>query len=411
METDKGSPHNRKDVLTPIPEITWIDETHPRHPFISSPREMRDRFAYLILKRGIDMIIPIGDPAFHHNEARLLETGRRMAEIFHLQGKGDILDVGTGSNYAVSQGIQEVTRCKVNYLDVVFEGAQESNDNLPIQKVKPIGKKCERYQGDLRDIDHPRSPLRNTRFGTIIFNGSWVAGGYNNTVMDMLESRYYQNSQTNGPESIERYRERVITQMLQSAHDHLAKNGTIILTSSRFAWHGAGYNYEGLPDEKLMFLDVVRRARSLGAKRIHVAGVSSDGLRKVVETVIADPLVQKQFEINSSLETWLTPFGDETKYSIEDEKGHVLSSQELKARICSDDDFRRELNELSPAPIPLLVDAQKKVTDELTGGVNALSFKRSRGVLSRENEELTKKDTAAYFPDSIAVIDAIAVEF
>jgi len=396
--------------VTPLPpEVIFIDENHPSNPFTLSPQELEQRLIYLKLKRGIEMSSPIGDPAFHHNDERLQLAGIRMAQVFALRERGDVLDVGTGSNFTVGRGIQIATEKTVNYLDVVFRDEHDQRTNPGVERATPEGPHLEKYAGRLQDIDRLDSALKNARFGSIVFNGSWVAGGYNNTILDMLDGGYYDRD--NPPpanETIEQYRERAVREMISSARSHLTDNGVLIMTSSRFARHGAGYNYEGLPEEKLMFLDVVRHAQELGAKTVQVVGVSSDGLRRVVATIDANPQVQRQLEIGASLERWLDPLG-QLRYSIEGEDGHVYSATELRDLITNNDAFRRQLDELSDTPINPIAE-QQRITDQLTGGVQTLSVARSH-TLSPTSIQRTKQATSAYFSDNIAVIDAISIRF
>src|SRR3989344_5438837 len=63
----------------------------------------------------------------------------------------------------------------------------------------------------------------------------------------------------------------------------LNPNGGIVLVSSRYAGHGAGFSTDQLPWEKRINLRLAQRFVDLGASEIYLIGVSSpEEVRKII---------------------------------------------------------------------------------------------------------------------------------
>lgn len=393
------------------PEIVFIDEKSSQQPYVK-PGEIQ---RFLDFSGNLAHFGVLSDEGFAHNEDGQREIGRTLADLFHLQDKGEVIDVGWGTNKFIAEGVYDRTRIPVSLLD------RNPNDGPPQGGHLSEGM-LRIYGGDFDDISSPFSALRDKKFGMIMFNGAWTAGGINWTVSELLSIKYQQSHGTlsnfHEPDYL-RYVDESLNNMIQSAKDHLTENGILYFSSSRYAYHGAGYPFGSVPAEKLNFLDLVRRAINLGAKKITVVGMSSDGLNKALEYNLTDDEMKhkRQSQVFRSLFIGRS-ITREADYSLTRSNGTELSFDELVV-FCDSSEKRAKFLKHDPSFTQVVEDRQKEYEDfgketigQLTHGVEALpEGDVPFSSMTEDDIKTTKVETKGIIPSSIGRIDAVGIQF
>lgn len=393
-------------------EVVFINETNPLQPYTRNGE--LQRFVDFSGNNEISLS-PVSDEGFHHNEARQCAVGESFSQIFSLGSRGGVLEVGPGSNTFVAEGVLSDAHVPISLVD--------SNGGSPgTIKEGPSVKGMRTYHGSVGHISAPSSALRKDRFGTIMFNGSWVAGGYNFTVKDNLSIEYQDLHpvpflDTSSPE-YQRFQDDQIDMLLRSARDHLTENGVILISSARFAFHGAGYSFSQLPVEKLEFLDLIARAQRLGAKKITVIGVSSEGMETMLQTNVMESdnkaareaQVFREFFIGRSITR-----GPE--YTLTNDDAAELPFEELQ-EFCKNPVHRAAFLEKFPDVADRIrkrleeyEQSGKEIVRQLTGGVDALPDTAPYSTFTPDVIRVIKNQTKRVVSSDIARIDAIGIEF
>ncbi len=176
-------PHEREIFK---PEVVFIDEKNPLNPY-TRHGELQ-RFLDFSGDNSVSLS-PTSNEGFHHNDERQREVGVAFSQIFSLASRGSALEVGPGSNTYIAECVQSRVGIPVFLLDSLGN----ANDGAINQVSAQEG--LRNYNGSITDISSPNSDLKDKKFGIIMFNGSWVAGGYNFTVKDNLSLEYQQRNQ------------------------------------------------------------------------------------------------------------------------------------------------------------------------------------------------------------------------
>ncbi len=79
------------------------------------------------------------------------------------------------------------------------------------------------------------------------------------------------------------------------------------VVSSRYAFHGAGFNYQNLPEEKLNFAELYTRLKALGAKKFYFVGLSQEGFSQLVTLSTSTVEQMKATEDPGGLDLVLEP--------------------------------------------------------------------------------------------------------
>ncbi len=392
----------------------FVDESSANQPYVQNG----ELHHYLDFFGKVSTSV-FSDETFAHNENRQQSIGRTLSLLFNLPSRGKVLDVGWGANKFVAQGIAQ-TGGEVSLIDCY--SADSEADALsgihPPKKVEDVDGVFTRYVGDFGQISAHDSELTREKFGSIIFNGSWVAHGNNWTVMETLSGQYTLPDD-NGAISYasQEYRDFIDQQLdhlLAEGKQHLSDNGVMILASSRYAFHGAGYSYLSLPEEKLQFLDVMRRVKKMGAKRITVIGVSNEGMEKMFHENISskDKIKSRIMQI---VHRFFVGGFRGPKYELKID-GKKMSYSERESYFSDETNVEKLLEEHSD--IATLIQAEletvtargKAILERLTGGVAALMGPDLDSSQTRD-AQLVNQEIGDIFPDNIARIDAIAIEF
>lgn len=392
----------------------FVDESSANQPYVHNG----ELHHYLDFLEKVTTSV-FSDETFAHNENRQQSIGRTLSLLFNLPSRGKVLDVGWGANKFVVQGIAQ-TGGEVSLIDCysVDSEADALSGIHPPKKVEDVDGVFSRYVGDFGQISTHDSELTREKFGSILFNGSWVAHGNNWTVMETLSGQYTLPD-NNGAISYasQEYRDFIDQQLdhlLAEGKQHLSDNGVMILASSRYAFHGAGYSYLSLPEEKLQFFDVIRRVKKMGAKKITVIGVSNEGMEKVYQENVGteDKIKSRIMQIVFKLFVGGIR-GPRYELKI---NGRKMSYSEREAYF-SDEANVNKLLEESP-DVAALIQAElesansrgKAVLERLTGGVTAL-MRPDSSPSQQINVQQVISELKDTFPQQIARIDAIAVEF
>lgn len=234
---------------------------------------------------------PYSTEGFAGSPEKQSQIAQLLISKFQLKNRGPVLDVGFGSNIHIADTFAK-SGLHASAID------EQQHDYSQGGKMWHAPALVSRNQngvqilsGDIADIEKTESQLRNAQFGLILFNGSWESGGNNWTVAGEVMEAKYHNVQTDMSSLVE-FMDVEKDHLLSSCKNRLSGNGLIGIVSSRYAFHGAGFNYQQLPEEKLTFIDVYERFQRLGAKRIFIFGVSQNGFDQIVAKSLQGPMNQ-----------------------------------------------------------------------------------------------------------------------
>ena len=220
---------------------------------------------------------------FYHNNELIKATAKKLAEIVGLRNGQRTIDVGYGINLSVAEAMQELGmeaygldsqdgRDRQRYQNSLFVPPHFNAEQNGVRK----------YCGTIEDVLHPDSELKDEKFDLFTFWGSWESGGHNFAIGgEMGEFRARQDNPDQDFTSEELYdamqsnRDKLIT----DASSMLNPNGGIMIVSSRYAGHGAGFTTEQLPWEKKIMLRLGQTFFDKGANEVYFIGVSNDNVQ------------------------------------------------------------------------------------------------------------------------------------
>jgi len=280
LESARERPSNRNEI---------INENDPSNLLSDTSRNLDLSFSFSAL--------PYSNEGFAENPERQSDLARFLIEKLGLKKKGAFLDVGFGVNIHVSNTFADegIEAYAIDEQQHDHTGG-ESMWHAP-RKIRKNEKGVEILSGDIADLGARESQLKDNSFGLILFNGSWTAGGNNWTVAgEVLEAKYH--NRPDKTESLVEFMDKEKDEILELCKRQLSRNGLIGVVSSRYAFHGAGYRYSQLPDEKLSFVDLYDRFQRLGAKRLYIFGVSQEGFDQMLARSIEQyPKEQEEFKL------------------------------------------------------------------------------------------------------------------
>lgn len=271
------------------PGIEIIDESDPNNLISDASRNLDLSFHFGVL--------PHSDEGFAENPERQTELAHFLIQKLALKNRGALLDVGFGANIHISN-----TFTDEGIGAYAIDGQQSTGKSMwhAPRKVRTNEKGVEILSGDIADVDSEESQLKGKKFGLILFNGSWSSGGNNWTVAgEVMEAKYH--DRPDKTEALVEFMDREKDKILKSCKERLTSNGLVGVVSSRYAFHGAGYGYSQLPDEKFSFIDVYDRFQRLGAKRIYLLGITQEGFDQMLARSIEQfPKKYDQFKLKQN---------------------------------------------------------------------------------------------------------------
>ncbi len=217
-------------------------------------------------------------PSVYSNQG-FAESPERQAEIanfimqqFGIKEKGPFLDVGFGGNIHIANafGIAGIPSFAIDLMAGSLAGGESLHQ--PPKFVRKNEEGVAILQGDIAQIGEKHSALKKQKFGLIYFGGSWASGGNNWTVGGEMAEAKFRNLGMKGTST--EFVSNEQTKILNVCKKHLTGNGLIGVVSSRYAFHGAGWDFRSLPEEKLSFVELVFRLKEQGAKEICLVGIS-----------------------------------------------------------------------------------------------------------------------------------------
>jgi|GEM_PF-7114296 len=396
-------------------KFEFVDETSADQPYVQNG----ELHHFLDFFDSISMSV-LSAEGFARDEEKQKMVGRTLSRLFKLPDRGQVLDVGWGANKFVANGIRQMGG-KVSLLDYNSSGIDSNSTSITPSpsRVGLVDDTFPRYIGDFGQISARDSELSKAKFGTIIFNGSWVACGNNWTVMEILSGQYHHQHKDAGVVSYaspeyQVFLDQQLDHLLAEGKQHLSDDGVMILASSRYAFHGAGYSYLSLPEEKLQFLDVIRRVKKMGAKKITVVGVSNEGMEKMFqENVSAEEKIKSR--IMQIVHRFFVGGFRGPKYRLKID-GRKMDYSEREAYFSDEKNVEKLLEEhpdmaaLIQAELERVTVKGRDVIERLTGGVASLISSDLDPFQSRL-AKLIIDDIGDTFLQHIARIDAIAIEF
>lgn len=333
--------------LKPSVQVQIIDENHPGNI-------LSDKGRLPNLTTGVFSVSPYSTERFSEQPGRQTELAKFLGDNFYAGGA--VLDVGFGGNqfildYFSSKGV------KTDGIDAQQGPRKMGNLFVPpeVYEVKANGVNL--ASGDISQINDPASQLKNHRYGLVIFNGSWHAAGNNWTVGgEMLEAKYHQQGEQkdSSDEFVDKEKQRV----LSICKGKLMGGGKIVFVSSRYAFHGAGYNFQNLPYEKLENFWLADKLYRMGAKKIAAVGISQDGFSEMVQKAISEGGLNQETTrysrpmINDEIQRVITSLKDPqvlmnipNDYPIEDKRAIFLKQQ--RSKVLGNKSLVSELNKLA----------------------------------------------------------------
>lgn len=406
------------------PELIFIDQSSPFQPYVKHGE--LEKFWDFSELSSFGAMVPTSDEGFAHNDDRQHFVGETLAKLFSFQKRGkELLEVGYGVNPFIAEGITKKNSVPVCLLDFNNVESNELHPDVsrqnPPRKVASQAKNLPRFVGDMTDIDEPASALKNHVFGGIFYNGSWVAGGNNWTVMQIMEGRYHTIIGTqpdwDSPE-YRQYKNNQLNDLLQTSINHLTPKGVLYIGSSRYAYHGTGYSFDKLPEEKVEFLDVIRRLKHMGAKKLTVIGISSDELDRMYLRNIEDPEYQHMRTKNVFEHLFLTnPLRGSARYRLRDKDDIPIPSIQLEHIASSPEQLESMLSTSSAINDIVQKELKKQqehgasLVNQLTGGLESLPSSIQFSAVTPEDIERVQKELKGFFDPHIGRIDAVAAEF
>lgn len=261
---------HRKELVAPI-EIQIVDENDPQNLLSDKSRNLSSQLGFM----------PFSAEGFAEDPERQQELALFLVQKLALKNRGPSLDVGFGKNIYISETFINAG-IKASAIDEMQNDLESGESMIHAPRKKRINENgVEIFSGDIAELDEKDSALKGNKFGLILFNGSWASGGNNFTVAgEVMESKYHDKKDK--IESMVEFMDHEKDKILKSCRDHLSTNGLIGIVSSRYAFHGAGYDYSQLPDEKLSFIDAYDRFQGLHAKKVYLFGVTQEGFDQML---------------------------------------------------------------------------------------------------------------------------------
>ena len=228
---------------------------------------------------------PASTEGYHHNDKLIKKTTKKLAEIIGLKSGQRIIDVGYGINLAVAEAMHEIG------MEAYGLDAQDGLDPKKYQTTTFIPpyfnteqNGVKKYCGTIEELISPESELKDERFDLFIFWGNWESSGYNFTIREWEEGRIREEH----PEKEFEHSPEKLYELIQANKDKiiadvsslLNPNGGIMIVSSRYAYHGAGFTIEHLPSEKRVMLRLGQTFFNKGAKEVYFIGLSKESVQK-----------------------------------------------------------------------------------------------------------------------------------
>ncbi|MDP3882102.1 MAG: hypothetical protein Q8Q31_04480 [Nanoarchaeota archaeon] len=238
---------------------------------------------------------------YYHNPDLIKRTIRGLVSILGVRKGSKTIDIGYGQNLAILEAMQELgmESYGLDSQDGLDKGKYIHSFIVPPYfNTEQNG--IRKYCGTIEDILHPQSELKDERFDLFTFWGSWESGGNNFAIGGEMgefraitqlreraapgskagESRYsYDNAEVR--ELMRKNKQKVMA----DSKAMLNPGGGLLVVSSRYAGHGAGFATDQLPFEKRGMLGLGNRFKGLGAKQIYFFGVSKEEVKKQLAQV------------------------------------------------------------------------------------------------------------------------------
>lgn len=347
---------------------------------------------------------------FHHNGKRNEALGRKLAKQFGLTDQDSVLEVGWGDNHYIAKGMSEVSRSQVTLLD--FNNGEQV---LPRNEFVPVRngtrESMAMYTGNFGLIDQHDSPLRGKLFDLVMMNGSWVSGGNNWTAKHIAESIRHQEGV--GEENSLDWQNSYDRQFLAKIRDVLGSGGWLYISSSRFAYHGAGYGIDQLIEEKLEFLDLIGKLSELKPREMQLVGRSDHWLNALTQRNLTT--YQNQRAALAVVQILYDGFrGKRVKSSLRDLDPSVVLER-FKDPHERDQVFSPD-NPVGQLLSECLMEQDRKLmtfNQQLSGGVEELPDDLGRSwVMPPERIRVIKHHPfMVHLPSNVSIIDAVAVRF
>lgn len=409
--------HPQPEQEPKSPEIVFIDEQSPLQPFIIHGELDRPLDMYEMAFGGSQF----SQEGYSEVAERQMELGRNITHVLNIQPGSEALDVGWGTNKYIALGLKE-QGVNTTLLDLFAGGPVNSRDKKTPIPLEPVDGILPSYDGDMALISDPESALKDIKFDAILFNGSWSSSGNNWTVEELTSLEWGAKQKTmvpnyNSPDYT-RYQQLKYMKILQNARDHLKPGGVLYLGSSRYAHHGGGYAFNTLPAEKAHFLDVIAKAKKLGAKKITIIGVSSPKLKDILQKNLTEPETKNLAEEMAFTKLFIiAPMFGQGGYELKNNKGQKASYDEAKA-IINDPVKRKYLLQHYPQVAEKIRDMierfhqnGKSVIDKLTQGIKALGDPSAPFGPKPEEAVLLEQELGNLISPQIGRVDAIAIQF
>lgn len=279
-------------------ELVTIDETSG-NPFPTDLRLDSEFNLDSIIKKHVYNFFPsfngacgASNEGYYHNDLLIENTFNSLAEIIGLVPGQNAIDIGYGTNLTVCKAM---TRLGLFAFGLDSQDGFDQNRADSKLKILPYFNKVrngvQTYCGTVQELLDPLSELRDAHFDLFTFWGSWDSGSNNFAVNgEWAEFRLMEEHpelQTRPGEVMDMgERSNLFDKLLlesgksilSSCVSALNPNGGMLIVSSRYAYHGGGYELYQLGSELESFGNLISSFEELGAKEIYVFGISGNEL-------------------------------------------------------------------------------------------------------------------------------------
>jgi hypothetical protein len=361
---------------------------------------------------------PTGDHGYGHNPEAHHYIGKFLAEYFRLGKGARVLEIGPGQNENVAQGFAD-NGATIDLVDY-NHGDGDTNTDIekdnPPKRLKTSTENYNHYHGNFADALKPGSDLSELTgsLDFIMTNGAFVSEGYNFTADHLIEAQYANQAHVSvlrsDDENYQEFNRAKITEVIDTAKRLLKPGGIFHISSSRFAFHGAGFTPEGLAREKVHFLRYINIALEMGAAQITIFGSSAEEAKEQAKFDF-DSEEGRALQIQLALTEIFTGFNSTMTFSIDNKR---VGYDEIMNLVKDPDFIRDALNNPKVAQrvkeeIQRSRETAERVTTQLSGGLESI-VDIPKEITTDEFQQI-KTRLANIIPPSVGRIDSIAIKF
>lgn len=223
---------------------------------------------------------------YYHDRTRTNAAAQRLGRAIDVHRGQQALDIGFGSNLVVAHALRALGMETYGLDPLGQEGARPCAAPIP-PRMRGKREGIPVYQGCVEEILHDDSELRDMRFDLLAFWGSWTTGGNNYAIggglrrervlrerPDIAKALLHREDARGAEEALSAAVAASEQGIMRDLSTLLNPGGGILVVSSRYAFHGAGFTASQLPMEKRGYLHLGHLFDGIGAEKLLLFGLS-----------------------------------------------------------------------------------------------------------------------------------------